>query len=125
MADNRQVYVFPMCDKGGPFSFAASGLRTDEAQSPLSVTQSAIKAMSPSLDRGRSEEETQFGSHVRSANRNQLSTNSRHCTCHDDGTLWPPGTDRMRDDHHSDGATRTCRILQPRPCQLVSPEIAD
>lgn len=34
-ADNRQVDVFPMCDKGGTFSLAASGLRTDQAQGPL------------------------------------------------------------------------------------------
>lgn len=34
-ADNRQVYVFPMCDRGGLFSLAASGLRSDEAQGPL------------------------------------------------------------------------------------------
>lgn len=34
-ADNRHVYVFPMCDKGGPFSVAASELRSYEAQGQL------------------------------------------------------------------------------------------
>lgn len=43
-----------------------------------------------------------FGSRVSATIRNQLSTNSHHCTWHDDGTLGPLGKDRMRDDHHSD-----------------------
>lgn len=35
IADNSQVYVFPMCDKGSPFSLAAGELRSDEAQGQL------------------------------------------------------------------------------------------
>lgn len=121
--DNHRVYVLPICEKGGPYSLAASGLGTNEAQGSLWVTQSAITALSPWLERGPPKEKVlaSVWSQALETSCQQTAVNvlgmmmARYCR---DGR-WPS---QWRDWQGQKG-----HIARPaaKMCQLVSLEIAN